>query len=223
VGQGIIEMMKGSRLHCLTHQVVRAVARRKDLRLWSSAAGEGALHFTKESVVRAYATRFGLRTFVETGTYMGDMAHAVRDLFDRILTIELDSSFCKAARWRLRKLPHVTVLEGDSSMVLPQLLETVRDSCLFWLDAHYSGWPTSKSDVDTPIVRELEVILDHPVRDHVVLIDDACCFTGMNDYPTVEELCRFVRARRPDMSLQVSDDIIQLYPRLGVERAASMT
>jgi hypothetical protein len=214
VRQDITEMMKGSRLHCLAHQAVRAVARRIDLRIWSKGSGNGRpLHFTKESVVRDYAARFGLRNFIETGTYMGDMAHAVRDTFDRIITVELDGSFCRAARWRLRKLSHVTVIQGDSSAVLPTLLQSVREPCLFWLDAHYSGWPTSKADTETPVVRELDAILDHPVRDHVVLIDDACCFTGANDYPTVAELRQFVGSRRPDMTLELAEDIIRLHRR----------
>jgi hypothetical protein len=213
VGYRIIEMMKGSRVHCLTHQAVRAVARRKDLRVWSNGSGaRGPLHFTKEGVVRQYADRFGLRNFVETGTYMGDMTHAVRDRFDKIVTVELDSGFCKAARWRLRKLSHVTVIEGDSSTVLPQILQATSEPCLFWLDAHYSGWPTSKSESDTPIVRELEVILDHPVREHVVLIDDACCFTGDDDYPSISHLHDFATTRRSDMTLHVADDIIRLHP-----------
>jgi hypothetical protein len=213
VGHGIIEVMKGSRMHCLTHQAVRAVARRADLRVWRRASGdERPLHFTKEGVVRQYADRFALRSFIETGTYMGDMAHAVRDRFDRIVTVELDRGFCTAARWRLRKLPHVTVIEGDSSTVLPQILQTTHEPSLFWLDAHYSGWPTSKTDVETPIIRELEVIFDHPVREHVVLIDDACCFTGQNDYPSVGHLRDFATSLRPDIALQVAEDIIRLHP-----------
>lgn len=213
MGHRITEMMKGSRIHCVTHQSVRAVARRIDLRVWSKGSGaRRPLHFTKEGVVRQYADCFGLRHFVETGTYMGDMAHAVRDRFDRIVTVELDSGFCKAARWRLRKLTHVTVIEGDSSKVLPQILQATHEPCLFWLDAHYSGWPTSKTDVETPIVRELELILDHPVREHVVLIDDACCFNGENDYPSIGNLRDFAVSRRSDMTLQVADDIIRLHP-----------
>lgn len=213
MGQSITEMMKGSRLHCLAHQAVRAVARRKDLRIWGRTSGDGRpLHFAKEAVIREYSDRFGLRSFIETGTYMGDMTHAVRDQFDEIITVELDSSFCKAARWRLRNLPHVTVIEGDSSTILPRIMQRMRQPCLFWLDAHYSGWPTSKTEVDTPIVRELEVILNHSVRDHVVLIDDACCFTGDNDYPSVAELREFVCSRRPDLTLDLVDDIIRLHP-----------
>jgi hypothetical protein len=222
VTRSITEIMKGSRLHCLTHQAVRAVVRRKDLRVWNrKAASTRPLHFAKEGVVREYASRFGPRIFVETGTYMGDMAHAVRDLFDRIITIELDGSFCKAARWRLRKLPHVTVMEGDSSRMLPEILQDLREPCLFWLDAHYSGWPTSKSDVDTPILRELDVLLAHGVRDHVVLIDDASCFTGQNDYPSVDEVRHFVRDRRPDVALEVADDIIRLHPTADVPAPAA--
>jgi hypothetical protein len=53
--------------------------------------------------------------------------------------------------------------------------------------------------------------LDHPIRDHVVLIDDASCFNGNNDYPTLEELRLLVRSHRPDMALNLADDIVRVH------------
>jgi hypothetical protein len=212
VSTDILGLLKGSRAHCIVHHAVRTQARRRDWRPWASFSAKGGpLHAVKEAAVRHYARHFGLRSFVETGTYMGDMVYAVGDLFNSIVTVELDGALCRAARWRLRKLPHAAVVQGDSSEVLPKVLTRLTEPSLFWLDAHYSGWPTARTDVDTPIRGELDAILTHDVTDHVVLIDDACCFDGQNNYPALGELRRVVAELRPEMAFDVRDDIIRLH------------
>jgi hypothetical protein len=214
MAKGVTGLLKGSRIHCVVHHAIRTRTRKRDYYFWHRN-GERPLHVSKELVVRSYARRFGLQAFIETGTYMGDMVYAVEDLFNKIVTVELDAALCRAATWRLRKLPHASVVQGDSSEVLPALLDGLNEPCLFWLDAHYSGWPTARAEVETPIRRELKAILDHPVAQHVVLIDDASCFNGEHHYPTLDELRALVAARRPGMSFEVGDDIIRLHERNG--------
>jgi len=48
-------------------------------------------HIVKQMAVRAYAARYGTRTFVETGNYLGEMIFAVKDIFDRIISRELST------------------------------------------------------------------------------------------------------------------------------------
>ena len=57
-------------------------------------------------------------------------------------------------------------------------------------------------------MEELKQICAHPVKDHVILIDDAREFTGQNDYPTIESLRTFIGARLPDHEFDVKDDIV---------------
>jgi hypothetical protein len=64
--------------------------------------------------------------------------------------------------------------------------------------------------VDSPILQELTRIFEHPIKEHVILIDDARDFLGVNGYPTVKALHRFVRARSP-YRMRISNDIIRLY------------
>jgi hypothetical protein len=191
---------------------LRKVVRKKDLRFWARGRSDGQLlHASKESVLRDYGGRFGLRTLVETGTYMGDMALAVADCFDHIITIELDPHLCHAAGRRLQHLSNVTVLQGDSAEVLPRVLQSLERPSLFWLDAHYCGWWTARGSLDTPIERELNAILSHAVRDHVVLIDDASCFTGAGDYPSLDRLAEVVARHQPGASIEVADDIVRIH------------
>lgn len=108
----------------------------------------------------------------------------------------------------------MTVLQGDSGKVLPGLVNTLKDRCLFWLDAHYcgeyAGEMAAKADLLTPIAQELAPILNHSIRDHVILIDDARLFDG-NGYPTFAQLCQYIRGIRPDLAVEVSEDIIRIH------------
>jgi len=90
----------------------------------------------------------------------------------------------------------------------------VEKPCLFWLDGHYSGGNTAKGEKETPIMEELRQICAHPVKNHLILIDDAREFTGQNDYPTIESLRTFVGARLPGYGFDVKDDIIRIYKKL---------
>ena len=149
---------------------------------------------------------------METGTYLGDMVAAQLRAFSRIYSIELDPGLAEAARVRFAPWPHVSILQGDSATVLPVVLRDIDRPCLFWLDGHYSGGITARGDRVTPIVRELEAILDHPVRGHVVLVDDARLFDGTDDYPTLGELQQIL-SRHGSWMMECRDDIIRVLDR----------
>jgi len=163
----------------------------------------------KQAIVREYQRRFGLRTFVETGTFAGGMIDAVQDLFDRIVSIELDPGWHARAVGRFRAAPHVTLLQGDSGTRLPEVLAALREPALFWLDAHYSGPITARGALDSPIVQELDAIRAHPVAGHVVLIDDMRDFNGTGGYPTVDALVQWIRQADPSGTVDVRDDILR--------------
>jgi hypothetical protein len=172
--------------------------------------------FVKQRTVKEYARRFDTHTLVETGTYLGDMVAACRNNFRRIFSVEVDSCLCELARDRFQKFSHISIVDGDSADILPGILDNIKDPCLFWLDGHYSEGSTSKGELETPIRRELECILSHPVAGHVILIDDARCFTGDNDYPTINEVQQMLVARNLDRFFDVKDDIIRIYDKRTV-------
>jgi len=147
-------------------------------------------HICKQGVVKEYARRHGLRVLVETGTYLGDMIYATRDVFDEIRSIELNPKFYRIARKRFARHSYVTIVHGDSGEVLGQVLSGVDRPCLFWLDGHYtSGKYAIRGDRETPIEKELRHIAGHPLKSsHVILIDDARDYTGTGDYPSLEAL-----------------------------------
>jgi hypothetical protein len=168
-------------------------------------------HLVKQRVLRGYARTFRLPVFIETGTYRGDMVEAVKGDFERIYSIELGRELYTLAERRFAADPHITILQGDSGEVLRDLLKRIDRPALFWLDSHFSDADTARSSLITPIRRELEHILAHPLAHrHVILIDDARLFTGEDDYPTIESLKSTVRSAGFD-SWAVKDDIIRIW------------
>ncbi len=169
-------------------------------------------HLVKERTVREYARRYGLRTLVETGTYYGEMIAAVRKDFQRILSIEYDHALAERVARRFAGDARIQIVEGDSRVVLPELLEMIREPALFWLDAGYWGWEQLVRDPQR-LSAEVEAILSHAVKGHVILMDDARMLDGRNGALTLEEFQSRIAARFPDRRIEVAQDIVRITPR----------
>lgn len=167
-------------------------------------------HLLKQRTVREYASESGARIFIETGTYFGFMLQACVNEFERLFSIEVEPHFYNRAQRVFRRQPKVFLLHGDSANILPELLVKIEGSCMFWLDAHYSGGLTGRAELETPVRPELEAILSHS-RKHTILIDDADCFDGTHDYPDIGWIEKVSNGRGYSMSL--ADNIIRLVPR----------
>jgi hypothetical protein len=198
--------------HSFLYQVFKSRRDRKALQDWErSGRPAPPPHVIKEGVLKEYAEKFRTRVLIETGTYLGEMIDAMKDSFDRIFSIELDRALYEQATRRFDADDHISIVHGDSGESLKELLASIDEPCLFWLDGHFSGGVTAKATLETPIMREMEHILAHPLTGHVVLIDDARLFTGANDYPTVQELSDLISRRRPHWQLTLENDIIRIH------------
>jgi len=157
-----------------------------------------------------YAKRFSINIFIETGTYLGNTVNAVKKNFKEIYSIELNKVLYLKAKQKFIRDKHINVILGDSSENLPKILSKIDDPCLFWLDAHYSGENTSKTNIETPITKELQCILNHPNKNHIILIDDSHKFTGKNDYPTISKLKEMIN-QYEEKVLIIKEDIIRIH------------
>jgi hypothetical protein len=137
------------------------------------------------------------------------MIEAVKRRFERIVSIELDPGWHARAVERFRCDAHVSLLQGDSGVRLPEVLSSLTEPALFWLDAHYSGPITARAVLDSPIAQELDAVRAHPVRGHVVLIDDMRYFTGRDGYPDVNELVAWLREGDPTADVEIRDDVLR--------------
>lgn len=181
---------------------------------WLKNGKQGAPpHGVKVATVKKYAQRFNLSIMVETGTYLGHMIMATKRSFRTIYSIELSPDLYHKASARFRTCANVSILQGDSGEVIPVVLERIHKPCLFWLDGHYSGPGTARGVCDTPIERELISIFTHSLGPkHVLLIDDARCFTGENGYPTLSHILSMAKSHGYDKA-EVKDDIIRISRR----------
>ena len=170
-----------------------------------------AHRLVKETLIHQYQKQYGYRIFVETGTCHGHMVQAQLDRFDRIYSIELDQALHQAAVQKFADRQHVHLLQGDSGKVLAQVLNKLEQPAIFWLDAHFSGGVTAKGDKNTPVIEEVEMILEQQHLDHVILIDDARSFYRIKDYPTVQALVERVKQKAPRYRFKLNDDCIQFF------------
>jgi hypothetical protein len=163
----------------------------------------------KAALIRRHAG-LGRRVFVESGTFFGDMVAALRLDFERLFSIELSPRLARRAERRFGADESVTILHGDSAVLLGPLLRSLAAPAVLWLDGHYSGWLTARGATDTPVRREIQAALDSGTPQDVILIDDARLFGSDPAYPSVEDLRSLVRAQRPGWALRIEDDVVRV-------------
>ena len=113
--------------------------------------------------------------FIETGSYMGIGIQAAIDAgFEKIISIEKSEKYYDLCVEKFKVYPNVMLWFGDSVKWLPIALEGIFKPCTFWLDAHYSGGDTAQGPI--PILKELELIKNHHIKGHTILIDDMRLF-----------------------------------------------
>lgn len=168
-------------------------------------------HINKQKTIMLYQKKFNREVFVETGTYLGDMVWAVKNIFKEIYSIELSEELFKNAVNRFKDYSNITILHGDSGKVLIDLIPKIKKEAIFWLDGHYSGGITAKGEKECPIYEELTAIFRSDLK-HILLIDDARLFNGTNDYPPITELSEFVSKHKPESKIKIENDIIRITP-----------
>ena len=189
--------------------MVRDYLRMKPYFEWLEAGRPDPPHpMIKHMIIKEYRYKFHHTIapciFIETGTFKGDTIEAVKNDFYKIYSIELGQNLFEYASNRFANYDHISILQGNSSEILPKIIKDIERPCLFWLDAHHSGGITAKAENNPPIMAEVACILNHPVKNHVILMDDA---RGL-DLPSLRNL---VLCKRPDLLFKVEDDIVRVY------------
>jgi hypothetical protein len=173
----------------------------------------------KRNIILSYKRNYNASILVETGTFMGDTVQALLNEFKLLYSIELSSKLADRARKRFSKSAHVSIITGSSDVELIKVVEKLREPAIFWLDGHYSGEfmyegefvKTARGSLNTPVLRELEVILEAELP-HIILIDDARLFTGNNEYPTVNKIKEMIQNSKLKRVLSNKRDIIRIVP-----------
>jgi hypothetical protein len=129
--------------------------------------------------------------WVETGSWHGDgIQQAIDAGFRELYSIELSHDLYLRCVDRFKDVPFVHLIEGDSSLVLDDLLNKLDKQITFWLDGHFSGGDTVCGKQNSPLMLELECIKRHSIKTHTIMIDDLRDWTKGNhgfDVPMIKE------------------------------------
>ena len=125
--------------------------------------------------------RFKSGMFVETGSYIGLGIIAAIDVgFPQIRSIELSERYFDICTERFKKNSNIKIFQGDSSLILFDVIKDIKEKITFWLDGHYSGGNTAMGQQSSPLLLELEQIKRHDIKDHIILINDLRCWSKDN-------------------------------------------
>ena len=119
-------------------------------------------------------------TFIETGTYKGGSVElALQCNFDKIYTIDISTQHKIECQYKFQKeieSDQVELLFGDSTDILPNIINKLNNPCLFWLDSHFDLHSDVRGKYDCPILHELDIIKSSNIKHHTIMIDDLRIF-----------------------------------------------
>jgi hypothetical protein len=113
--------------------------------------------------------------FVETGSHKGDGIQQALDVgYGHVRSIEINDHYYDFCKNRFSGNDRVKLYKGSSAQNLKLMIEDIKEPITFWLDGHYSqNDPEQIPTGDNfPILNELNQIVMHPIKSHVIMIDD---------------------------------------------------
>lgn len=113
--------------------------------------------------------------FIETGTYRGETIFQMEAFFDSLHTIEINENFHAACKEKYTG-SKIAFHLGNSSDVLPQIISTIKDNTIFFLDGHWYSKDTGRGKKDVPLLEELESINIQLAGKALIIIDDYSLF-----------------------------------------------
>jgi len=154
--------------------------------------------------------RFKNKTFVETGTYIGNGLNcAIKAGFDKCYSIEIHKNIHEIAVNRFDseiKNNKVKLFCGNSEIYFKQIISCLTDKTTFWLDAHISSQYGQMLAKNCPIFEELEAIKNHNIKEHTILIDDMDCFgNDMHDNIKIGDVIEYIRTINPNYRFEFLD------------------
>lgn len=156
--------------------------------------------------------KFPNKYFIESGSFVGEGIQQALDTnsFQIIHSIELSPDYYKLVKNKFHNNHNVILWEGDSGSVIRNILNFIDEPATFWLDGHYSGnysvGNTALGQTYSPLMQELECIYEHPIKNHVILIDDVRQFgTIVFDFITLETITRKLMEINPNYTIEFLD------------------
>ena len=154
--------------------------------------------------------------FVETGTYYGlGVGLALEAGYGSVSSVELSPALYANAVASYVNKPNVKIFQGTSESQLWEMIKGVNEEIVFWLDAHRADGIMGPEA--SPIIKELAIIGRHPIKTHVIMIDDVRDMgTEHFGMITQQEVVERVLAINPNYKIAYEDgsiDDARIFPK----------
>ena len=161
---------------------------------------------------------FGVKLFVEAGTYQGGTASWAATEFEQVVTIENSQILYEQTRSKYNHFKNIQFLAGDTRRCLEDIIVSLEDVAIFWLDSHWCGGDSYGESDQCPLLQELE-ILNLSSLNHIVLIDDARLFmappplpNNPKFWPTIDQVVVALKSGIVDRYIVIQEDVIIAFP-----------
>lgn len=171
-----------------------------------------------QNLILATQLLTGAKVFIETGTFRGDTARWASQHFLHVVTIEASDEYYAKAVERFSSDPNVTVLHGNSRDRLQEVVDSLEEKAIFWLDAHWSGGETYGELDECPILDEIN-LANSGLIGHAIFVDDARLFLAppplphdLQQWPNIADVLESLQP--VNNYVAVFEDVIISVPKL---------
>jgi len=151
--------------------------------------------------------------FVETGTGWdadGLLKARNTNLYEELRSCEGSLKYYNNCLNVCKNYNNIKLYLGLSENILANMIEDINVPITFWLDAHFAGGDQCCGQQYSPILKELEIIKNHRIKNHTILIDDIrCCNTILFNFLSLEDIINKILEINP--KYQISFDSCE-YP-----------
>jgi len=133
--------------------------------------------------------------FIETGTFGGFTSVWASTVFKKVFTVELSEEMYNIVSNKYKYINNICFSQGNSVDFLKTLLPELGNSCVFWLDAHFSECGTAGGSQKHTLIDEINTINEYSLYKDFIFIDDfrLICYPWMQSdniyWPTITDVC----------------------------------
>ena len=161
-------------------------------------------------VKRSVLKRNGIpgANWIETGTYLGETSFYLSNFFNHVTTIEPNFELHERAKEKYKYIKNIDFVLGASETKFDHVMLSHSGKLNIFLDGHYSGGITSKTEYVTPLVVEVDSIIKNLEKfDEIRLfIDDIRCMNPeieeFSEYPSLGTILQKISGMSSNVSIQ---------------------
>lgn len=163
--------------------------------------------------VLEYAKKYNIKTFIETGSFIGSTINGVKEYFEDIHSIELSPKLFSICLGYFQYMNNIHLYNGESEKILPMILQNIDNPCVFWLDSHYSAGVTARGTTSSSLHAEIPAILGHHIKNHIILVDDTYDLFDADGYLSPGTIKKMILEKLPNYEVTIEGYILRAYPK----------